>query len=739
MRSIAFLLFFVVSSYCINVAAQDEQLRPKIGLVLSGGGAKGAAHIGVLKVLEKNHIPIDYVVGTSIGSYVGGLYALGYSVDDIERIMLELPWDEGYSDFIPRELLTFENKKLRDRYNLTFRLGYSEGEIKTPSGLLLGQSAGQLLKTSTDVVPTFDNFDHLAIPYRAIASDIATAKVVVLSNGSISQAMRASAAVPGVVDPVNIDGQLLVDGGITNNMPVDVAKTMGADIVIAVDIGSPLLAQKDINNTLDVINQLSTVLTNTTTLQQRNNLTEQDILLRPAIDNLSTTDFSIMPQALVLGEKVALSAKDRLVKLSINAQEYQNYQQNKQHKSRAWFDNFDKAIVAIKYQNISNVSQVIIENKFAIKVGDVVTKEALKSAINSVYSLNEFESVDADFVDLPEGRQLTLTTKKKSWGPDYLHFGFSLQTDFSYKSIIAIDLAYIQHDITPNGGEWRNEAKIGWESMIATEIYQPLDQSQHFFSRARVEYALDKWEPTKTRSELVNEFFQGKLGLGFNYANNGAIELGFVGEIGELDFKEQLVTSVDYDSVGGFLSLDYDNLDSINFPTQGNKFSLNIFLRNDNYDDYDGIESKDNSLEVQFDWRGAFSIRNHAFVGIASFASVDNDSDFTVHVSELGGFLNLSGYQKDALIGAQKAFMAVVYQYDLGKKLFNHSSLPMYLGASIEMGNVWTVNESVKVDDMISSGSLYLGTDTSFGPAVLGFGFASEGENIFFLSIGKNF
>ncbi len=739
MRSLSLLLFFIVTSYTANLFAQEQHSRPKIGVVFSGGGAKGAAHIGVLKVLEKNHIPVDYIVGTSIGAYVAGLYALGYSAAQIEEIMLKLPWDEGYSDFIPRQFLSFEDKKLRDQYNLSFRLGYSDGELKAPSGLLLGQSAGQLLQISTDVVPKFTSFDDLAIPYRAIASDIVTAKAVVIAKGSITKAMRASAAVPGGVEPVKIAGQLLVDGGIANNMPVDVVKAMGADIVIAVDIGSSLLAKEDINSAIDVISQLSNILTNNTTLQQKEHLSEQDILLRPAIDDLSTTDFSIMPKALALGEKAALSVGSKLTKLSISVQAYEKHLQLKEQQSRLWFDNFDKAIVAISYQNNSNVSQIIIDDKFAIKEGEIVSKEALNEAVSRVYALNEFEHVDAEFIDLPEGRRLILTTQQKSWGPDYLHFGFSLESDFSYKSVISLDAAYIQNDITANGGEWRNEVKLGWESMVASEFYQPLDKSQDYFSRVRIEFAQDKWEPTVTRSELVNKYFQGSLGLGFNYIDNGAIEFGLIGEKGQLSFKNEEYSSLGYSSVGGYLSFGYDSLNSMSFPTQGNKFAVNVFLRNDNYDSYEGIEPEDNSLEIQLDWRGAFSVRHHALLGIVSFATVDNDSDFSVHVGELGGFLNLSGYQKDALIGVHKAFAAIVYQYDLGRELFGSTSLPMYLGTSIEAGNVWAANKSVKFDDLISSGSLYLGTDTSFGPAVFGIGYASAGESSVFISLGKSF
>jgi len=736
MRLISVFLLFSLGYSNLSISAQ---LRPKIGLVLSGGGAKGAAHIGVLKVLEKNNIPIDYIVGTSIGAYVGGLYALGYSVDDIEKIMLNLPWDEGYSDFIDRELLSFENKELRDQYNISLRLGFNDGHIEIPSGLLLGQSAGNLMKLSTDVVAKFNSFDDLAIPYRAVASDLATAKAVIINKGSITKAMRASAAVPGIVEPVNIDGKLLVDGGISNNMPVDVVKAMGANIVIAVDIGSPLLSKNEINNTLDVFNQLSTILTNNTTLAQKKHLSSQDVLIRPAIDDLSTIDFSIMPKALELGEQAALRVEKKLMQLSVDEQTYLRYQHRKQKKSRAWFDTFTQPIVAIEYQNNSKVSVLVIKEKLALKIGDIVTKEQLKVAINSVYALDKFEHVDAEFVDFPDGRKLILTTDAKSWGPNYLHFGFSFESDFSSSNIVDIEFAYIQNDLSQYGGMWLNEIKVGWESMLASEFYQPLVESQDYFARARIQYSNEKWKSTQGRPEVDHGYTLANTGVGYNFTNDSVIEFGLTAEKGSITFKNDNKTSLDYDAVGGYLLFGYDNLNSINFPTQGNKFTFEMLWRNDNYQYFTGIDPEDTSLEVKFDWRGAVHFRNHAFVGIASFATVNNKGNFTVHVNELGGFLNLSGYQKDALIGAHKAFMAVVYQYDLGREFFGKTSLPLYLGTSLEAGNIWQLNESVKVEDVIGSGSLYLGTDTSFGPLVFGAGYASGGRSSVFISFGKSF
>lgn len=738
MRILSLIIFV---SFCSTLATfSNANERPKIGLVLSGGGAKGSAHIGVLKILEQEKVPIDYIVGTSIGAYVAGMYALGYSVEDIEKIMLGLPWDDGYSDFIPRENLSYRDKQLRDRYNLGIRLGFSDGEIKVPHGLLLGQSAYQVLRLSTDIVPTFATFDNLAIPYRAIASDIATAEAVVLSKGSIHQAMKASAAVPGIVSAVEIDGRTLVDGGITDNLPIDVIKKMGAEIVIAVDIGSPLVAGEELTSTVAVLNQLSTILTNNTTLKQKELLTEKDILIRPAIDNLSTTDWSLLPQALKLGEKQALAQVEQIKTLSVNDVEYSRYQHQKLSRSKEWLGKSEHQVVDVKFDNDSSVDTDIIAQHFAIEIGSILTKERLDLAIDRVYALDNFESVNVEIEDVQQGKILTLQTKAKSWGPNYLDFGFSLKTDFNHRTISELNIAYKLTDITDNGGQWLNEVRLGWETKLATELYQPIGKYHEYFARARLEYSHDKWEKTKTRNEITNKYSQARLALGKNFIFDGIFEVGAIAEKGDLSVDVLSVGSYDYDFYGAYVSADYDSLDSFNFPTDGNKLSLKVLWSHDEYAKTFTQYTNDDAMAVTLDWRGALGFRGHTFVGIVSLATVDSkeNSDFTIHVSELGGFLNLSGFQEDALIGAHKAFGALVYQYDLGRDIPGAFGLPMYLGGSVEIGNAWQIDETVRSSDLIQSGSVYLGTDTSFGPAVVGVGVASKGEYSFFLSFGKN-
>ncbi|QSX40520.1 patatin-like phospholipase family protein [Shewanella cyperi] len=716
--------------------------RPTVGLVLSGGGAKGAAHVGVLKVLEANHIPVDYVAGTSIGAYVAGMYALGYSATEIEAIMMNVDWNAGYSDTIPRESLGYRDKQLRDQYNIPLNLGYVDNEVKTPSGLLQGQSMSILLRQSTDLVRQFGSFDELAIPYRAVATDLETSQPVILSRGSIVNAMQASATVPGALQPMVQDGKLLVDGGIANNMPVDVVKAMGAEVVIAVDIGSPLVDKSQLNSTIAVLNQLSTMLTNVSTEAQKKLLTDKDVLIRPAIDDLSTTDFSVMSRALPLGEVAANAALAQLSHLSLSEEEYLAYRAAKRQKSLQWLGEFERPVVRVAFDNHSKVSESLLRDTLGIAPGKAVTSEELNQGIERLYALNRFERVDAEFADTADGRVLTVNTKAKSWGPNYFQLGFNWEDDFTLDSAVTLDLAYTMTDVNSKGAEWRNELKLGYEKMAATEFYQPLDPDQSFYGRSRYEYEIKAWELFDANNklfELTKKTHRADLGLGYNYHQHGIIELGFTGEIGTLSNDALLVSDFGFNSYGGYFKFGFDNLDSISFPTSGNRVTLNVYVRKEKFDDVPEELASISSVQVEADWKGALGFGNHAFVGKVSLSTVNEEGEETLNLSELGGFLNLSGYHKNSLLGVHKLFGAFIYQYDLGRDALGMQDYPLYLGASVEAGNVWWQRSDVALNDLIYAGSLYIGTDTDLGPAALGFGLSDDGERAFYLFVGKNF
>ncbi|MGL6123130.1 MAG: patatin-like phospholipase family protein, partial [Shewanella sp.] len=662
------LLASLILCLCVTPSIAAERL--KIGVVLSGGGAKGAAHVGVLKTLEEHNIPVDYIAGTSIGAYIAGMYSLGYSASELEAIMMGTDWDSGYSDTIPRHVLSYRDKQLRDRYNIPLNLGYNEGKVKAPSGVLRGQTMSQLLRQSTDLVQQFGHFDDLAIPYRAVATDLETSEPVIISHGSMINAMQASAAVPGALQPVQMDGKLLVDGGIANNMPIDVVKAMGADIIIAVDIGSPLVNKDKLNSTIAVLDQLSNFLTNASTEKQKKLLTNKDVLIRPAIDALSTTDFTIMPLALTLGKEAANRHINKLRKLSVSPEVYAAYVEAKNAKSKSLMADIRHPISDIVFDNQSKVSLNLLTQTLDLKPGQAVSKDELNEALKRIYSLNKFERVDAEFAEGEEGRILTVTTKAKSWGPNYFQLGFNWEDNFSADSVIGIDMAYTMTDLTFNGGEWRNEVKLGFDKLFATEFYQPLDRDQEFFTRARYQYDISDWElynENSTLFSLEKKIHTIETGIGYNYNKQGSIELGMVGEIGTVGNDAWLQRDIDFSSYGAYFKLGYDSLDSISFPTSGNRFTLNVYVRNEEFIDFSNSNQKEYSVHVQADWKGALSVGNHAFVGKTSLETNDNDGVNTLHLAELGGFLNLSGYRKNSLTGAHKVFGAFIYQYDLGR------------------------------------------------------------------------
>ena len=734
------LLASIILCLCVTPSLAAERL--KIGVVLSGGGAKGAAHVGVLKILEEHNIPVDYIAGTSIGAYVAGMYSLGYSASEVEAIMMGVNWDSGYSDTIPRNILSYRDKQLRDRYNIPLNIGYNEGQVRAPSGLLRGQTMSQLLRQSTDLVQQFGHFDDLAIPYRAVATDLETSLPVVISHGSMVKAMQASATVPGALQPAQIEGKLLVDGGIANNMPVDVVKAMGADIIIAVDIGSPLVKKDKLDSTIAVLDQLSNFLTNASTEKQKQLLTDKDVLIRPAIDALSTTDFTIMPLALTLGKEAANGQLYKLSSMSVSPEEYAAYVEAKKAKGKLLMADVRHPINEIVFENQSKVSLNLLTETLNIKPGQAVSKDELNEALKRIYSLNKFERVDAEFVEGEDGRILTVTTKAKSWGPNYFQLGFNWEDDFNSESAISFDMAYTMTDLTFNGGEWRNEVKLGIEKLFATEFYQPLDRDQQFFSRARYQYDTRDWDLYDNNSRILT--FDKKthtieLGIGYNYTLQGMIELGLVAEKGSIVNDVWLQQDLDFSSYGAYFRFGYDSLDSISFPTSGNRVTLNVYVRNEDFNDSIDDNQNQFSVQIEADWKGALSVGNHAFVGKASIATNNNDGVNTLHLSELGGFLNLSGYHKDSIMGAHKVFGAFIYQYDLGRDALGMTDYPLYLGWSLEAGNVWDERTDVTLTDLIYASSLYIGTDTSMGPAALGFGITDLGDKSFYLFVGKNF
>jgi NTE family protein len=736
---------FIISLLAFSAVSDARQ---KIGLALGGGGAKGAAHIGVLRVLEQHNIPIDYIAGTSIGSVIGGMYASGLTVDEIEKIILETPWTDGYSDRIPREDLPWRAKQQSDQFNIPLEMGLKNGRLTMPSGLLYGQAATKLLRVAIGEHPNFESFDDLVIPYRAIATDLANYKAVIIDKGSLITAMRASSSVPGALAPEQINGLLLVDGGITKNLPIDVVRNMGADIIIAVDIGSDLSPKEDLESTLAVIGQLSSFLTTSNTVVQKELLSKKDFLIKPDIEGLSTTDWSILDEALLRGEAAANEQSKELSTLSLDDESYQKYILHLQAGRKLLLARMEKPITKIKLLTKTQVSNDLILERLSLEVGKKIDAVQINKAVDRIYSLDEFQRVDAVTILTDEGAVLQVEAEEKSWGPNFLQFGIGWEDDLDNNSDLNFNIAYTLGNLTKNGGELRSELAMGSLRSFGTEFYLPLDSGRDFYSSSRYLFKSFEWDLYVENTPLVpidQQYHSISQGIGYNYSQQGFTELGLTSDSGEFNDPIFLEGAIDYFTYGGYYKFGFDTLDSINFPTQGSYFTFSSFLRNEVVDDSAVITKKEGddqimSLVIDVNWKGAIKFGNHAVVAKASYSEAfTRDKNESVYISYLGGFLNLSGYNKNALAGSKKAFSAGIYQFDLGKSLLHLEQFPLYLGLSLEVGNVWQQDEEINRKDLILGATTYLGTDTSLGPIALGYGRTDDNSDAFYFYLGKNF
>ncbi|MBW2506662.1 MAG: patatin-like phospholipase family protein, partial [Deltaproteobacteria bacterium] len=391
---LVFLLFSSNNTTCAGEVAKSQNVspagRPKVCLVLSGGGARGTAHIGVIEVLEEMRIPIDCITGTSMGSIVGGLYASGISPREIKEALAAIDWQDAFNDNIPRKDRSFRRKRDDDLYLIKHKPGMGDdGKIKLPTGFLQGQKIDLIFKELALPVSGIRDFDELSIPFRAVATDITTGEAVVLSSGDLAKSMRASMSVPSIFAPVEMDGRLLVDGGVSNNLPVDVARDMGADIVIAVDISTPLKKREELTSAVSITGQLTGILTRRNTEAQIAILSGKDILIVPDLTGISSADFNESLAAIPKGKAAAEQQREQLAGLAVSQADYGKIGRAMPERKK-----ISPVIDFVKLDNRSRVSDEVILARIDVKTGEPLDVQALEHDIGIIYGLELFENVD---------------------------------------------------------------------------------------------------------------------------------------------------------------------------------------------------------------------------------------------------------------------------------------------------------------------------------------------------------
>ncbi|EHH2553682.1 serine protease [Vibrio parahaemolyticus] len=751
-------LFLIATPSVAQVKNEDTPTRPKVAVVLAGGGAKGAAHIGVLKALEEMHIPVDIITGTSMGAYVGGLYATGMSADEIESFIYSVDWNSGYRDRVDRSQRRVRDKEYEDRYQITTDLGLRFGEVRAPTGVVQGQNMLRVLRETTGNLGRFDSFDELAIPYRSVATDILELDEVVIGNGYLVDAMMASMSVPGALPPYKLNGHMLVDGGVVNNMPVDVARAMGADVVIAVDISTDYKTEDDFTGLFTVADQLSNYLVRRSTQQQVETLQEHDVYIRPNVGQMETVEFDKMPWAFQSGYDITKEMESKLAGLRLSNAEYQKYIDHKQEVRKKLVYGDDRVVDEIVIVNNTHYSDVLLTNRLELETGRKIETAEIEKAVENLYALDRFELITYHFDEVEGSNLLVFDVNEKSWGPNYLNFRFFLEDDFDTDSQYGIGMSTNFTNLNSHGAEMALNVEMGTDKLIEAELYSPVLSSQEFFVAGKVAYSsegrnlpvsdddsslssVNDFLPV-SYTEFVSEIAIGiqptlwqELRLGGRYSS-GSIELSTLASVGNLDFERR----------GLFANYRLDTLDDFAFPTRGLLVDLEYLVSHDTSPEEIGQSKpkdivEDTVYEIDARFKGAMSYQRHTLVGQTEYSFVQSkNSSITLNPRELGGFLHLSGIPRNSLIGQNLFFSSLVYRYKWFDNDFGLFEAPVYVGASLEHGGTWSDND-LKLNEapLYNAASIFFGVDSPIGPIMLAYGRTEQDMEAVYLIVGTSF
>lgn len=710
-------------------AGDDSHERPRVGLVLGGGGARGAAHIGVLKELEKQRIPIDAVAGTSMGAIVGGLYASGMTPAELETLVNSIDWADAFVDGPDRETLSYRRKQDDAAYPVRLEFGISDGDLLTPKGLIQGQKLQVILREQLLNVRTED-FDELPTPFRAVASDIATGEAYVMSKGDLALALRASMSAPGIFAPVTVDGRALVDGGLVGNLPIDVMQQMDVDVIIAVDVEFPLYQPEALQSALGIAEQMLTILIRKETQRQVAELDGNDVLIRPTLGEYPSTNFAQIAEVIEPGALATAAESGRLEYLALSSEDYEQFV-TARTRTKAAADTVD----FVRIIDRGPLSADAIAARLSTRAGDELDPDVLADDVARLYGLNYYEHVGYRLVEESGRTGVEFRTRAKSWGPNFLRFGLSLEDDLEGSTAFNVSARLTATGMNSLGAEWRNDLALGTNPQFESEFYQPLDFDSRYFVAPRVRLEQSNFNAF-SGDDAVARYRVSEVEAGLD----GGRSLGQWGELRAGVFRGQgnarvhigdvTVPNVDFDRGGVLARFAVDTLDNARIAGDGVLADVEWLISRPGFgadSSYDTV-----SANVEKVWSWGEGERDTMALAMEYATTVQSD-DLVQDFFRLGGFLRLSGLAAGEISGPHTALARAVYYRRLG----GTPVTPFYLGGSIETGNAWQDRADMSFDSLLLNGSLFAALDTFLGPLFLAAGFSDEGDSSFYLFFGN--
>ncbi len=736
-RLIKILLIFVIIpffglSFGENAASKE---RPTVGLVLSGGGARGFAHIGVLKVLEENRIPVDYIGGASMGALIGGMYTMGRTPAEIEQFVNSLDWDRLFQPSVSFENLSFRRKEDRLNIPAPVSLRGKINDLKLPNALNSGQEIGLLLDRETILYASVTNFDDLPIPFRAVGTDMVNGTPVTLKSGSLSRSLLASMAIPGVFSPVEVDGKILADGGLVNNIPTDVVKAMGADILIVVNIETELQDRESLKSLPGVLAQTINIVTFD---NSRRSLREADFIIAPDLKKYSMGDFPDSRQIIELGYLGAQKKVALLSGLSLNEQEWQEHLADRHKRELHGPPPVPKFVTVAETD--SDATRTIME-----KLGDRYTDQpldpgrldALAEDLLDLKGTGRFESLDYGLIQKDGETGLLISNNQISTSPTKLS---RLELGLDVNSIKADNVNFdflarlTLFDVGSYGVEWRNDLQLGSNPALATEYFRPFGKTRYFIS-PQASYQrrrINLFSEGTNLAEYIGQTIRAGIDLGYSLNSRSELRAGYA--VGHQSFSRRVGDPLHEDLAGKFstvgASWTYNGLNRAQVPTEG------ILTRNtlNYYFDSPGAKGNFTQAETKINIFHSVGERN-IVVGFGGAGATFGNEASDIQKFTLGGRLRLGGYEYEEL----RADNYLLGGFGI---LHNPKFFPLflggkaYLGAWYEAGSSFEKLNAAEYLQSFSGGAII---ETAFGPVFFGGSLNENGRGKFYFAYGRFF
>lgn len=704
--------------------------RPKIGLVLSGGGARGLAHIGVLRVLEEMQVPVDLIVGTSMGAVVGGAYASGRSVDELEALVKRANWNAILADRPARDRLSIRRREDDERLPSRIEFGFNlERGAMLPSG---AAANGQLEATLQSLLPatrTDDPLRRLPIPFRAVATDLLSGAMLDQADTPLFEALRASMAVPGVFAPLRVNGRPRVDGGLVRNLPIDLARSLGADIVIAVNVGTPLLEEREITSAVMVANQMLQILTEQNVQRSLREVRPQDIVIDPDLPGMGFMDFQRADEAMATGRRAALAAGGRLAALAAPADAAALMARRLGPPESAMAS---LPLGELKISGTHRINHEALVAELALQPGDPVGRAELMRAVERLDGTGDLERIETDLDDRDGRRHVEFRVTEADWAASRVRLGLELYSNFADASSYSLVAMHVANWLNPWGAELRSVARVGSTRGLNTEFYQPLGPGSRWFASAKLAYSAgsnDVFDQGQRALRLSRSLTSAQLALGHRIAGLGDLRLG----VGRLRASDEVVLPVmpgngtrSQSYAQQYLELHTDSLDSLAFPSRGQWTTARI----------EWLQPRGESGVINASLLGLAAFRLGEWAGqlYGEFAHAERGQ-----TRSLGGYLRLSGTPDGALTGENMVLTRVVMARRIGE-------MPVGLGGAVRIGfsleaGAVGAGEGLKLSNLPRSGwkqavSGFLSVDTRFGPFFLALGGTRGGDTSAYLLLG---